>query len=79
MTILVGLLVWGGVERSLAGELEDFNALVNEYIDEMPALSPVGATQIGDHRFDDLMDDVSAGARTRSERLHRRCLSPCVS
>ena len=47
-------------------------SLTETYIDEMPALSPVGATGMGDHRFDGQLDDVSAASRvTRSEFIRR--------
>ncbi len=49
-----------------------FEELATDYVDEMPALSPVGATQIGDHRFDDQLDDVSAGSRAAEAAFIRR-------
>lgn len=45
---------------------EQWENLAARYLDEMPALSPVGATSMGDHRFDGELDEVSAEAR-RSE------------
>ena len=43
-----------------------FEALAAHYVDQWPALSPVNATSLGDHRFDHQVDDVSAEARQRT-------------
>ena len=42
-----------------------FAAIGTRYIDAMVRLSPVGGTQLGDHRFDDRLPDLSAAGRTR--------------
>ena len=42
-----------------------FAALSKRYLDEGLALSPVAATQIGDHRFDDRIDDLSEAGRKK--------------
>ena len=39
---------------------QQFEALGKQYLLESPELSPVDATALGDHRFDDRIDDVSA-------------------
>jgi uncharacterized protein (DUF885 family) len=39
---------------------QQFEALAARYLQESPAQSPVNATGLGDHRFDDRLDDVSA-------------------
>jgi uncharacterized protein (DUF885 family) len=39
---------------------QQFEALAKRYLDEFPRLNPVDATALGDHRFDDRIDDVSA-------------------
>jgi uncharacterized protein (DUF885 family) len=45
---------------------EQFESLTQRYLSEMPEQSPVGATALGDHRFDDRLDDVSpAGWQAR--------------
>jgi uncharacterized protein (DUF885 family) len=51
-----------------------FEALARRYFDEVVALAPVNATGLGDHRFDDQLDDVSAEARQRSVALEREML-----
>src|SRR3982751_5106763 len=45
---------------------QQFDALAQRYLKEAPEQSPVGATGLGDHRFDDRLDDVSdAGWQSR--------------
>jgi uncharacterized protein (DUF885 family) len=41
---------------------EQFEELANRYLREFPGKSPSAATALGDHRFDDKLDDVSAAA-----------------
>ena len=43
-----------------------FDALSKRYIDEFGRYSPVSATQLGDHRFDGELDDLSAAGRART-------------
>ena len=46
---------------------QQFEALAQRYLREAPEQSPVGATALGDHRFDDRLDDVSpAGWQARA-------------
>jgi uncharacterized protein (DUF885 family) len=40
-----------------------FDQLAARYVDEVTAYSPVGATHLGDHRHDAVLDDVSPEAR----------------
>ncbi len=47
-----------------------YRSLSQRYFDEVLALEPVEATTLGDHRYDDKLDDVSAAGRER--RLTRR-------
>ncbi len=67
------VLVWTSVGL-LADANDDFRAIADEYIDQMPALSPVGATGIGDHRFDSELGSVSADARAHETRFYREFL-----
>ncbi len=50
---------------------EKFQQLSKRFLDEFPALSPIGATLIGDHRFDNLLDDVSDESRRREREFCR--------
>lgn len=51
-----------------------FAALSKQFLDEYPALSPVNATGLGDHRYDHLVDDVSDAARTKERAFLQRWL-----
>ena len=52
-----------------------FDALAEDYLDAMPELSPVNATLIGDHRFDDRLDQVDAAARNEQRNVYRALLA----
>lgn len=49
-----------------------FEELGRRYVREFPELSPVAATQLGDHRFDSKLDEVSAAARNRAAEFCRK-------
>lgn len=51
-----------------------FQGLSQRYFDEVLALQPVEATGLGDHRYDDKLDDVSAAGRERRLTLDRELL-----
>ena len=58
---------------------QQFEALAQRYVKEAPEQSPVGATGLGDHRFDDRLDDVSAAgwqARLTFTELYLAALEP---
>lgn len=48
--------------------------LAARYLKESPALAPVSATALGDHRFDSELDDVSDRGRNRQRELARSLL-----
>jgi len=48
-----------------SAEDKQFNALARRWLDGWMQLNPVAATQIGDHRFDDKLDDTSAAGRQK--------------
>ncbi|NYZ63754.1 DUF885 domain-containing protein [Luteimonas deserti] len=52
-----------------------FAALSERYLDEAMRYSPISATQIGDHRFDAEVDDLSAAGREASTAFYRRILA----
>ncbi len=52
-----------------------FAALSKRYLDEALAFSPVAATQVGDHRFDGEIDDLSAEGRKKADDFTRAMLS----
>ena len=52
-----------------------FARLAERYLDEVVPLSPVGATRLGDHRFDAELDDVSPAARDQAAKIYRALLA----
>jgi uncharacterized protein (DUF885 family) len=54
---------------------KSFEELSKRYLDEFPALSPVNATGLGDHRFDHQLDQVSDEARTREAAFYRKWIA----
>ncbi len=48
---------------------QQFEQLAASYVDESPALAPVSATALGDHRFDSELDSVSEQARARKREF----------
>ena len=44
---------------------KEFERLGEQYIDQFVAFSPVRATALGDHRFDDQLDEISEDARAK--------------
>ncbi|HZO23981.1 MAG TPA: DUF885 domain-containing protein [Steroidobacteraceae bacterium] len=52
-----------------------FNSLTARYLREMLALTPVSATVLGEHRYDAMLDDVSAAGFTRRAQLARELLA----
>ena len=51
-----------------------FEGLARRYFDDVLALQPVNATALGDHRYDDKLDDVSLAGRERGITLERELL-----
>jgi len=64
---LVGLLMTCGYPAFALAQNEDtrFEALGRRYVDEFGRYSPVAATQLGDHRYDGELDDLSNEGRAR--------------
>ncbi len=81
------LLAWGLFafpSRLRADENEDRNAMSEDaklvtffraYLDELFEDQPLTATRLGDHRFDDRLDDISAEARAANLERDRRTLA----
>jgi uncharacterized protein (DUF885 family) len=51
-----------------------FEDLIVRFVEEYPALSPIAATSLGDHRFDSEVDEVSSRARQRQREFCERYL-----
>lgn len=64
------------VPAALAVTPEDakFADIGKRWLDRAMALSPVNATQIGDHRFDDQIDDMSKEGRAKGTAFCRQVL-----
>jgi uncharacterized protein (DUF885 family) len=52
-----------------------FQKIADRYLDGMLALTPVAATTLGDHRFDDRLDDEGPTARDERTDLARKLLA----
>ena len=52
-----------------------FDKLEKRYVDEAPAMAPVSATLLGDHRFDGKLDQVSKASRDREAAFCQECLA----
>jgi len=70
------LLIFGISTIGAAGSNADetFEKLASRFVDAYPALSPVGATQLGDHRFDGDLDEITAEARLREKKFYEEYL-----
>ena len=56
-----------------------FEHLGQRYLDEMLALTPVAATALGDHRYDDRLDDIGPTARAERTALAQELLTALTS
>jgi uncharacterized protein (DUF885 family) len=52
-----------------------FADLSKRWLDGWLELNPIGATQVGDHRFDSLVDDLGAAGRQKAVEFNRRMLA----
>ncbi|MEM9056515.1 MAG: DUF885 domain-containing protein [Pseudomonadota bacterium] len=69
------LLAAGTASGQLApGPDEQFAALAEGFVKDYPMLSPVNATTLGEHRYDDLLDEVSRATRIRTASFLRKYL-----
>jgi len=76
LCLLVFLSQMAGSLTMSAGASPDqqFEQLATHYLDEFPALSPVSATALGDHRFDSKLDMVTVEARAQKQVFYRKYL-----
>lgn len=70
-TVCIVLLAFNSAARSSPAD-DEFLELAADFIDDLPNFSQVYATSIGDHRFDDRLDQVDAAARARKTKLYEK-------
>jgi uncharacterized protein (DUF885 family) len=56
-----------------------FDDLGRRYVQKFPELAPVSATQLGDHRFDGRLDELTPAARTREAEFLKGVLAELTS
>jgi uncharacterized protein (DUF885 family) len=70
-TLIIAPISLSATSPAAAAADQQFERLAARYMDEFPALSPVAATALGDHRFDGRLDEVSTTARQRRGEFYR--------
>src|SRR5437764_13846898 len=70
-----GLAPAGPQARPAGAEEEKLTAFFKHFLDEEFRQRPLEATRLGDHRFDHLLDEVSAKARARWAERYRATLA----
>jgi uncharacterized protein (DUF885 family) len=72
----LSLLMGSARLHAIAAESEDqrFEALANQYLDQLLKMDPELATQLGDHRYDDRLDDYSAEGMQRRAQFNAQWL-----
>ncbi len=65
LTVTLCVFVAGATAALAQSADAKLNVFFKEYLEEYFRQRPLDATQLGDHRFDHLLDDVSAKARER--------------
>ncbi|MBS0383822.1 MAG: DUF885 family protein, partial [Proteobacteria bacterium] len=73
-TMLAPIVAGEALGQSQSAADRAFASLAHRWLDQSMRLSPVSATQIGDHRFDSQLDDVSAAGRTAGLRFAHQTL-----
>ena len=72
--ILIGMAVLLVSCGSESDQNAKFERLANKYINEMMAINPQWATSLGDHRYDDKMNDYSPAGIRRELDFNRKYL-----
>ncbi len=67
----LGLVVTSSVAMA---QDQAFDKVAVDFMSEFPALNPVGATALGDHRFDSRLNEVSPEARAEKREFYRSYL-----
>ena len=74
-TLLAGSALLPALSTLARTDDTPFAALTKRWLDGMLALGPVGATALGDHRFDSLLDDLSPAGRAAASAFSNRMLN----
>src|SRR6185312_5260458 len=74
-TMLVPIVAGEALGQSQSAADRAFATLAHRWLDETMRQGPVTATQIGDHRFDAQLDDVSANGRSAALRFAHQTLN----
>ena len=75
MRLLTLLLVALALGSTTMAQDQAFNKLARDFVNEFPALNPVDATALGDHRFDSRLNEVSPAARAKQRDFYRGYLN----
>jgi uncharacterized protein (DUF885 family) len=79
LVFALGVLLSGlATARAADGEGTQLTVFFQEYLDKWFAMEPLSATRLGDHRFDDRLDDLSSEARARRDGLDKSTLAELV-
>lgn len=73
-TVLVPIVAGEALGQAQSAADRAFATLAHRWLDETMRQGPVSATQIGDHRFDAQVDDVSANGRNAALRFAHHTL-----
>ena len=80
--LVMGLFVWlvsqasvVNAEQKEGPEDAKLSAAFRAYLDAWFPLEPLAATRLGDHRFDDTLDDISPDGRAKKVALDRQTLA----
>ncbi|MFT3727388.1 MAG: DUF885 domain-containing protein [Terricaulis sp.] len=73
-TVLIPIAAGDAFGATQSAADRAFSSLAQHWLDQSMRLSPVGATQIGDHRFDAQLDDMSAAGRNAGLRFAHQTL-----
>ena len=74
----IALLGCAAMARGVEGDMDEdakLEAVFKGYLDEAFRAQPLMTTRLGDHRFDDKLDDLSAEARAANVARDRRMLA----
>ncbi|MBP6015032.1 MAG: DUF885 domain-containing protein [Alphaproteobacteria bacterium] len=74
-TMLVPVVAGAAYGAKQSAADKTFAKLAARWLDRSMKFSPVSATQVGDHRFDAMLDDVSAGGRNTGLAFAKQTLT----